>query len=88
MVNDLKERKQIPKNAADDQHLLTLPIYGKMLLQDEIINVLLPKTLPPGVEDPRIIHIDISHEVCNFCIQNSSKRIFINMVVLHLIITA
>lgn len=63
MVTDLQKRKQSKKILSNDKHVISLPIYGKVLLTDEVMDVLLPITLPPEEEACKVMHIDISHEV-------------------------
>ncbi|CAC5422256.1 RNF213 [Mytilus coruscus] len=43
--------------------VVSIPLYDQHIVVDEVMEVLLEHTNPPHVKQPRIFHIDISHEV-------------------------
>lgn len=43
--------------------VVTIPLYEKTITIDNVVNILLQHTRPPGNLQPMIFHLDISHEV-------------------------
>jgi hypothetical protein len=42
---------------------VTIPLHEKAINTDNIMDIFQQETLPPRCHEPRIFHIDISHEV-------------------------
>lgn len=47
-----------------EECVVSIPLYDRNIVVNEVMEVLLAQTNPPHVKQPRIFHIDISHEVC------------------------
>ena len=62
MVTALKERQNTMSE--DTELVVTIPLYDKNIVIDEVMKILLTHTHPPHIKQPRIFHFDISHEVC------------------------
>ncbi|XP_071137105.1 E3 ubiquitin-protein ligase rnf213-alpha-like [Mytilus edulis] len=63
MVTALKEN-QLDVNVDEDNNAaVSIPLYDRTIIVDEVLEVLLEHTNPPHVRKPRIFHFDISHEV-------------------------
>lgn len=60
MVADLY--KLVP-NLSKKSHDVTIPLHEKAINTNDIMDIFIQKTLPPTCHEPRIFHIDISHEV-------------------------
>ncbi|CAG2216927.1 RNF213 [Mytilus edulis] len=61
MVTALME-KQVNVDG-ENCFVVSIPLYDRALVVDEVLEVLLEHTNPPHVREPRIFHFDISHEV-------------------------
>ncbi|CAC5425101.1 RNF213 [Mytilus coruscus] len=61
MVADLyKLVPNIPRRMSSN---VTIPLHEKAINTNDIMDIFLQETLPPRCHEPRIFHIDISHEV-------------------------
>ncbi|CAC5418278.1 RNF213 [Mytilus coruscus] len=61
MVADLyKLVPNIPRRMSSN---VTIPLHEKAINKNDIMDIFLQETLPPRCHEPRIFHIDISHEV-------------------------
>ncbi|VDH93225.1 ubiquitin carboxyl-terminal hydrolase 34 [Mytilus galloprovincialis] len=61
MVADLyKLVPNIPRRMSSN---VTIPLHEKAISTNDIMDIFLQETLPPRCHEPRIFHIDISHEV-------------------------
>ena len=47
---------------------ITIPLHEKTINIDSVMDSLLKEILPPRCQEPRLFHIDISHEVCMFIV--------------------
>jgi hypothetical protein len=48
--------------------VVSIPLHEREIDVDDIMAVLLENTLHPGKIEPRLFHIDLSHEVSNNCL--------------------
>ncbi|XP_076109129.1 E3 ubiquitin-protein ligase rnf213-alpha-like [Mytilus galloprovincialis] len=62
MVNALMEKPYV-KVGEENSIVVSIPLYDRTIVVDEVLEVLLEYTNPPHVREPRIFHFDISHEV-------------------------
>ncbi|VDH97030.1 Hypothetical predicted protein [Mytilus galloprovincialis] len=61
MVDSLKERlPNIDRKRSID---IVIPLHEKRIDVDKMMEIFIQKTLPPECNEPRIIHLDVSHEV-------------------------
>lgn len=63
MVTALIEKPYV-KVGEENNIVVSIPLYDRTIVVDEVLEVLLEYTNPPHVREPRIFHFDISHEVC------------------------
>ncbi|CAG2195832.1 RNF213 [Mytilus edulis] len=62
MVTALMEKPYV-KVGEENSIVVSIPLYDRTIVVDEVLEVLLEHTNPPHVREPRIFHFDISHEV-------------------------
>lgn len=43
--------------------VVTIPLHERKINVDEVMASLLENTLPPNIEEPRLIHLDLAQEV-------------------------
>ncbi|CAG2236708.1 RNF213 [Mytilus edulis] len=63
MVTALKEKQQNRGVDEEKPVVVSIPLYDRTIVVDEVLEVLLEHTNIPHVKEPRIFHFDISHEV-------------------------
>jgi hypothetical protein len=55
--------KIVPNIPRRKSSSVTIPLHEKAINTDDIMDIFQQETLPPRCHEPRIFHIDISHEV-------------------------
>jgi hypothetical protein len=55
--------KIVPNIPRKKSSSVTIPLHEKAINTDDIMDIFQQETLPPQCHEPRIFHIDISHEV-------------------------
>ena len=62
MVDELHE--SVPNISRTKPADVTIPLHEKTINVDNIMDIFLEEILLPQSHEPRLFHIDISHEVC------------------------